>query len=41
MLYSRVSTPHQAQHGQSLQAQPEALRAYAEAHAWTLAGELL
>ena len=39
LLYSRVSSPQQAQHGHSIEAQPEALRAYAKAQGWRVVGE--
>ncbi len=39
-IYSRVSSPHQAQHGHSLEAQPEDLGAWAEAQGWHVLGEL-
>ncbi len=39
-IYSRVSSPHQAQHGHSLEAQPEDLRAWAQAQGWHVVGEL-
>ncbi len=39
-IYSRVSSPHQAQHGHSLEAQPEDLGGWAEAQGWHVLGEL-
>ena len=40
LLYSRVSSPRQAQHGHSIEAQPEALRASSKAQGWRVVGEL-
>ena len=40
LIYSRVSSTHQAQHGHSLEAQPKDLRAWAEAQGWIVIGEL-
>lgn len=40
VLYSRVSSPHQAHKGESIDAQPEALRTWAEAQGWSVAGEI-
>ena len=40
LLYSRVSSLQQAQHGHSIEAQPEALRAYSKAQGWRVVGEL-
>ena len=41
LLYARVSTPQQAREGYSIQEQPEALRAYADAYGWTVVGEYM
>ena len=40
LIYSRVSSPRQAQYGHSLEAQPEDLEAWAEAQGWRVAGKL-
>ena len=40
LIYSRVSSPHQAQHGHSLEAQPEDFGAWAEAQGWVVVGQL-
>ena len=40
LLYSRVSSPYQAQHGQSIEAQPEALRSFATTQSWKVVGEV-
>ncbi len=40
LIYSRVSSSSQAQHGQSIEAQPEALKSYATALGWTVVGEV-
>ncbi len=40
LIYSRVSSSSQAQHGQSIEAQPEALKFYATALGWTVVGEV-
>ena len=40
LVYSRVSSPHQAQHGHSLEAQPEDLGAWVKAQGWQIVGEM-
>ena len=40
LIYSRVSSSSQAQHGQSIEAQPEALKSCATALGWTVVGEV-
>ncbi len=40
LIYSRVSSPHQVQHGQSIEAQPEALKAFSRAQGWTVVDEI-
>jgi DNA invertase Pin-like site-specific DNA recombinase len=40
LLYSRVSSQHQVQTGHSLDAQPEALSAWAESNGWRVVGEI-
>jgi len=40
LLYSRVSSLHQVQTGHSLDAQPEALSAWAESNSWRVVGEI-
>ncbi len=40
LLYSRVSSPHQVQSGHSLDAQPEALGAWAQSNGWRVVGEI-
>ena len=40
LLYSRVSSPQQARTGHSIEAQPEALRAYCEAQGWRIISEI-
>ena len=39
-IYSRVSSAHQAEHGMSIESQPEALRSWAESQGWHISGEL-
>ena len=39
LVYSRVSSPQQAQTGYSIKDQPEALRSYAKAQGWRVVGE--
>ena len=39
LVYSRVSSPQQAQTGHSIKDQPEALRSYAKAQGWRVVGE--
>lgn len=40
LIYSRVSSHNQAQHGQSIEAQPEALKSFASALGWLVVGEV-
>ena len=41
LIYSRVSSPQQAHTGHSIDAQPEALRAYSKAQGWRVIDEML
>ncbi|MCH9009614.1 MAG: recombinase family protein [Chloroflexi bacterium] len=40
LLYSRVSSTYQVRHGQSIEAQPEALRGFARAQGWIIVDEI-
>ena len=40
LLYSRVSSTYQVRHGQSIEAQPEALRGFARDQGWTIVDEI-
>ena len=40
LLYSRVSSSHQAQRGMSIEAQPKSLRSWAQSQGWRVVGEL-